>query len=359
MPTRSSRAAACSTLSGVRSLPRRLGKRSRSTSRSSALCSARSASRRKHRGTSSESTATSSTSTASRRSSSKRKETDPEAASAKLHEALALWRGRPLEEFAYEGFAQVEIARLEELRLACLEERVDADLACGRHSELVGELEALVAEHPHRELLRGQLMLALYRSGRQAEALEAYQEARRVLVEGLGIEPGRSLRELEQAILRQDPSLDLVSASAETAEAADAPRGIFVGREPELEELRAGLDAAVAGRGRLFLLAGEPGIGKSRLADEVIRQARERRACVLVGRCWEAGGPPPTGRGCSRCACTSSRASRRLYARSSRQVPPMSLRSSRSCASSFPTCRSRHSRPRERASGSSTRRAAS
>ncbi len=152
MPTRSSRATACSTLSGVRSLPRRLGKRSRSTSRSSALCSARSASRRKHRGTSSESTATSSTSTASRRSSSKRKETDPEAASAKLHEALALWRGRPLEEFAYEGFAQVEIARLEELRLACLEERVDADLACGRHSELVGELEALVAEHPHREL---------------------------------------------------------------------------------------------------------------------------------------------------------------------------------------------------------------
>src|SRR6266508_2626026 len=335
MPTRSSRATACSTLSGVRSLPRRLGKRSRSTSRSSALCSARSA---------------------SRRSSSKRKETDPEAASAKLHEALALWRGRPLEEFAYEGFAQVEIARLEELRLACLEERVDADLACGRHSELVGELEALVAEHPHRELLRGQLMLALYRSGRQAEALEAYQEARRVLVEGLGIEPGRSLRELEHAILQQDPSLDLVSA---TAEAADAARGIFVGREPELEELRAGLDAAVAGRGRLFLLAGEPGIGKSRLADEVIRQARERRACVLVGRCWEAGGPPPTGRGCSRCACTSSRASRRLYASSSRQLPPMSLRSSRSCASSFPTCRSRHSRPRERASGSSTRRAAS
>ena len=88
------------------------------------------------------------------------KETDPAAASAKLHEALALWRGRPLEEFAYEGFAQLEIARLEELRLACLEERVGADLACGRHSELVGELEALVAEHPLRELLRGQLMLA-------------------------------------------------------------------------------------------------------------------------------------------------------------------------------------------------------
>jgi DNA-binding SARP family transcriptional activator len=219
------------------------------------------------------------------------KETDPETASAKFREALALWRGRPLEEFAYERFAQLEIGRLEESRLACLEERVDADLACGRHSELVGELEALVAEHPVRERLRGHLMLALYRSGRQAEALEAYQEARRVLVDQLGIEPGRSLRELEKAILRQDPSLDLV-ISSRAAEATDAAGGIFVGRESEVEELRGGLDAALAGRGRLFLLAGEPGIGKSRLADELIREARGRRACVLVGRCWEAGGAP-------------------------------------------------------------------
>jgi len=219
------------------------------------------------------------------------KETDPEAASAKFREALGLWRGRPLEEFAYERFAELETGRLEESRLACLEERVDADLACGRHSELVGELEALVAEHPVRERLRGQLMLTLYRSGRQAEALEAYQEARRVLVEQLGIEPGRSLRELEKAVLRQDPSLDLVTASR-AADVKDVAAGIFVGREPEVEELRSGLDAAFAARGRLFLIAGEPGIGKSRLADELVREARGRRACVLVGRCWEAGGAP-------------------------------------------------------------------
>jgi DNA-binding SARP family transcriptional activator len=216
---------------------------------------------------------------------------DTEVGLAKLHEALALWQGRPLEEFAYAQFAQTEIGRLEELRLGCVEERVDADLAIGRHSELVSELEALVAEQPLRERLRGQLMLALYRSGRQAEALEAYQEARRVLVEELGIEPGRSLRELEKAILQQDPSLDRAWTSG-AAEATDAAAWILVGRESEVEELRGGLDAAVAGRGSLFLLAGEPGIGKSRLADEVIRRARERNARVLVGRCWEAGGAP-------------------------------------------------------------------
>ena len=216
---------------------------------------------------------------------------DGESGLAKLHAALALWRGPPLEEFADAQFAQPEIEHLRELRLACVEKRFDADLAHGRHSELVGELEALVAEEPLRERLRGQLMLALYRSGRQAEALEAYHEARRVLVEELGIEPGRSLRELEKAILRQDPALDFASASgaAETTEAATA---ILVGREAEVEELRGGLDAAVASRGCLFLLAGEPGIGKSGLADEVIRQARERRARVLIGRCWEAGGAP-------------------------------------------------------------------
>ena len=167
-----------------------------------------------------------------------------------------------------------------------------------------------------RESLRAQLMLALYRSGRQAEALEAHRDARAALVEGLGIEPGRTLRELERAILRQDPGLDLVSASG-AGEATDLVAGILVGRESEVDELRGGLDATVAGRGRLFLLAGEPGIGKSRLADEVIRQARERRARVLVGRCWEAGGAPAYWPWCSRCARTSSRPSRKLCARSS------------------------------------------
>ena len=113
-------------------------------------------------------------------------------------EALALWRGPPLSDFAHSRFAQAEIARLEDLHLACLEERIEQDLHAGRYAELTGELEALVAEHPLRERLRGQLMLALYRSGRQAEALDAYQAARRALVDELGIEPGRELRELHQ-----------------------------------------------------------------------------------------------------------------------------------------------------------------
>jgi len=123
-------------------------------------------------------------------------------------EALSLWRGPPLADFAYESFAHGEIARLEDLRLACLEDRIEADLANGRHAALVGELETLVREHPLRERLRAQHLLGLYRSGRQAEALDAYKDARETLVEELGIEPGRALRELQQAILRQDPALD-------------------------------------------------------------------------------------------------------------------------------------------------------
>ncbi|MFL5857883.1 MAG: BTAD domain-containing putative transcriptional regulator, partial [Solirubrobacteraceae bacterium] len=128
--------------------------------------------------------------------------TDPKSAAEKVHRALALWRGPPLGDFAYEPFARGQIARLEELRWAALEQRIDADLASGRHAELVGELEALVAEHPLRERLRCQLMLALYRSGRQAEALDAYRCARRDLSEQLGLEPGGELKRLELAILR-------------------------------------------------------------------------------------------------------------------------------------------------------------
>ena len=133
---------------------------------------------------------------------------DPDAAAATLREALVLWRGPALADFAYEPFAQPEIARLEELRQAAVEARIEADLALGRHGELVGELEALVAGEPTRERLRGQLMLALYRSGRQADALTLYREGRSRLVEELGLEPGRALQELESAILRHDPALD-------------------------------------------------------------------------------------------------------------------------------------------------------
>ena len=210
-------------------------------------------------------------------------------AEGKPRDALALWRAPALAEFAQHRFAQTEIARLEELRLACLEERLDADLAEGRQAELVGELEALVHEYPLRERLRELLLVALYRSGRQAEALAAYQDARAALVDELGIEPGKALRELHQAILRQDLALEL---SPVDQPATEAGRGVFVGRETEFSQLAAGLDDALAGRGRLFFLAGEPGIGKSRLADELIRRARKYGFQVLVGRCWEASGAP-------------------------------------------------------------------
>jgi DNA-binding SARP family transcriptional activator len=133
----------------------------------------------------------------------------PEQKASKLREALALWRGSPLADLAFESFAQSEIGRLEALRLAILEERVEADLEAGRHTELIGELESLVAENAFSERLRGHLMLALYRSGRQAEALQVYHDARRVLIEELGIEPSPSLQQLHGAILRQDAALDL------------------------------------------------------------------------------------------------------------------------------------------------------
>src|SRR5713226_6236458 len=125
-----------------------------------------------------------------------------------LREALALWRGRPLEGLDGGNFARHEL-QLDEARIEALEDRIDADLAVGQHGQLAGELEALVAEHPLRERLRRQLMLVLYRSGRQADALEAYQDARRTLVDELGIEPSPPLQELERAILQQDPELDL------------------------------------------------------------------------------------------------------------------------------------------------------
>ena len=129
---------------------------------------------------------------------------DPSRRSRLLSEALGLWRGEPLAELAFEPFAQGEIARLVELRLALLEERAEAELALGDHAALVGDLEALVREHPLRERLRAQLMLALSRSGRQAEALEVYREGRAALVEGLGIEPSPLLQRIHAAILRQE-----------------------------------------------------------------------------------------------------------------------------------------------------------
>ena len=145
-----------------------------------------------------------------------------------LREALALWRGPALADLALEPFAQIEIARLEELRTAAREDLLDAQLELGRHAQLVGELEALVSEHPLRERLRGQLMLALYRSGRQAEALEAYRAARETLVEELGIDPSPELQQLEQSILRHDQKLDLAARVVAPAAEPDRRKTVTV-----------------------------------------------------------------------------------------------------------------------------------
>jgi DNA-binding SARP family transcriptional activator len=150
---------------------------------------------------------------------------EPSLAGAALREALQLWRGPALADVAYEPFAQAPIRRLEELRLVALERRIDSDLALGRQLEAAGELEALVAEHPLRERLQGQLMLALYRAGRQAEALAAYRTARSALVDALGIEPSRTLQELELAMLRHDPALDPTATAAPSRSLLVVPWG--------------------------------------------------------------------------------------------------------------------------------------
>jgi DNA-binding SARP family transcriptional activator/ATP/maltotriose-dependent transcriptional regulator MalT len=162
-------------------------------------------------------------------------------AAAILAEGLALWRGAALADVIDVPFAATETTRLEQMRLTAIEDRVEADLGRGRHAELVGELEALVAQYPLRERLRGQLMLALYRAGRQVEALEAYQKTRRLLVDELGIEPGRDLQRLERAILVQDSALDLEPARA-PAERAPAAESV----PTEMREVRKTVSAVIA-----------------------------------------------------------------------------------------------------------------
>lgn len=168
------------------------------------------------------------------------REKPPENAARILREALGLWRGPALADLEREPFAHAEIRRLEELRLVALELRIDADLALGRRAELVGELEALTRKHQYREALRAQLMLALYGSGRQAEALDVYRETRRLLVDELGIEPGPAIQQLEQAILRQDPGLDASSpAVVGTAPRTRGSITVLVGETNPLEGLLA------------------------------------------------------------------------------------------------------------------------
>jgi DNA-binding SARP family transcriptional activator/ABC-type branched-subunit amino acid transport system substrate-binding protein/streptogramin lyase len=162
------------------------------------------------------------------------------AAAEMLREALALWRGPPLADFVYEPFAQTAITRLEELRLSTLERRIEADLALGRHADIIGEVKELVAAHPLREGFRTQLMLALYHSGRQAEALDVYRDARRLLVEELGIEPSPALQQLEQAILRQKlPAAPERSSSVAHGSPARAPAAVADAPSDEEGEGRA------------------------------------------------------------------------------------------------------------------------
>jgi DNA-binding SARP family transcriptional activator len=187
-----------------------------------------------------------------------------------LREALGLWRGPPLADLAYESFAQTAIERLEEIRLAALEHRIEADLALGRHRELVGELEQLTREQPTREPFCAQLMLALYRSGRQPEALDVYRSTRETLMQEFGIEPTLRLRELERAILTQDPSLDLVGA-------VETDRTVLAlsADEVELDELLAIAEPLARAQPRELIVA-------RLLADE---SALGNTAAALTARC--------------------------------------------------------------------------
>jgi DNA-binding SARP family transcriptional activator len=188
----------------------------------------------------------------------------PERADALYREALGLWRGPPVADIVFESFARNEVDRLEEERLGTVVERIACELALGRNHELIPELEMLVGEYPLRERLRAQLMLALYRTGRQADALTAYQEARRVLVDELGIEPSQELQSLEHAILQHDPVLEL--RPPPQSPPLPVPSTSFVGRAEEV----GALEALIGGPEiRLVSIVGVAGVGKTRLAIAV------------------------------------------------------------------------------------------
>jgi predicted ATPase/DNA-binding SARP family transcriptional activator len=187
-------------------------------------------------------------------------------AASRLSAALALWRGDAIADLHEKRFARDEAARLNELRLACFECRFDADLRLGRHGEIVPELVRFVAGHPLREHLRGLLMTALYRDGRQADALACYREGRAALVLELGLEPGTELRELERRILSHDPTLGVRTRPASDRPRVAVPQTRTVGREREIAEIRQRL---LDPRTRLVTLTGPGGIGKTRLAIEL------------------------------------------------------------------------------------------
>lgn len=196
-------------------------------------------------------------------------------ASAVLSEALDLWRGEALEEFADEDWARTEAARLDERRAAAQEDRFEAELALGRHARLVGELETAVAAAPFRERLRGQLMVALYRSGRQADALHVFADTRRVLDEELGLQPGPELRRLEAAVLRHDEALTAPSEASPPRGTSNLPvfASSFVGRESAVTQV-----GTLVSHSRLVTLTGPGGAGKTRLAVEAAAEFADEYA---------------------------------------------------------------------------------
>jgi DNA-binding SARP family transcriptional activator/tetratricopeptide (TPR) repeat protein len=226
-----------------------------------------------------------------------------------LEEALSLWRGPALADVRSDLLVG-EKTRLEELRLRALERRIDAELELGRHHEVISELEAFVHAHPLREGIRRQLMVALYRCGRQADALAIYRAGREVLAEELGLDPGPELQALEVAILRQDPGLSAppkrLAAAEPTAVGSSSVASVplpsrlgitpltgLIGRGSECDALSDALKRVSAGQGReVVLLTGEPGIGKSALAAELAQSAFEQGGCVVLGRCDEEVGAP-------------------------------------------------------------------
>jgi hypothetical protein len=218
-----------------------------------------------------------------------------------LGAALDLWRGDAFADFAYESFAATEIARLHEWRAAAEEDRVEAMLIGGDHVGALAAVGGLVATYPLRERLRALQIRVLYSTGRQAEALRAFDQTRRLLAEELGLDPGRELQVLHRRVLEQDPTLDVAwppqrrpaPTPSPSTTTATARRSAFVGRDDALAEVHRAVEEARAGRTRLALIEGEPGIGKTSLATEVVSRADASGFRACWGRCHDDEGAPP------------------------------------------------------------------